>query len=120
MVGVKAMSNQHKLICKLSDSLIEHFKSNTDINGCSQTLDLAEDDSISLTLSVHKAKDDNPTLKLMKAEQRIEELEKQLKDAQMKGFKDGWEASGEGYNAEHGPNADEVVNDYINDLNSGE
>ncbi len=51
---------------------------------------------------------------------RIEELEKQLKDAQIKGFKDGWEASGEGYNSEYGANTDEVVNDYINDLNSGE
>ncbi|QDP56561.1 MAG: hypothetical protein Tp118SUR00d2C21406351_67 [Prokaryotic dsDNA virus sp.] len=69
------MSKSHKLICKVADSLIERFESDDDIKGCSKTLDLVEDNSISLTVCVHNAKDNNPVIKLKKAERRIEELE---------------------------------------------
>lgn len=81
MAGAQTMSKSHKLICKVADSLIERFESDDDIKGCSKTLDLVEDNSVSLTVCVHGAKDSNPVIKLKKAEQRIEELEQQLKDA---------------------------------------
>ena len=74
------MSKSHKLICKVADSLIERFESD-DIKGCSKTLDLVEDNSISITVSVHGSKDDSPIVKLIKTEKNLKELEQQLEDA---------------------------------------
>ena len=71
----------------------------------------------------HDAMEANPDGEYVRfdyANLRIEMLERQLKDAQIKGFKDGWGTGAEGYNSEYGANTDEVVNDYVNNLNSGE
>jgi len=55
---------------------------------------------------------------LSQASKRIEELESKLKEAQIKGFKDGWESSGEGFNSEYGAKTEEVLQNYIDELNS--
>ena len=115
------MSNQHEnVIHAMADKLLDFFEGSGAVNYIEQTFGCNDDPSKSFVITMQKVEGLTPCQKLADAEQRIEELEQQLKDAQIKGFKDGWEASGEGYNSEHGANTDEVVNDYINDLNSGE
>ena len=59
--------------------------------------------------------DETIAVKLLnESQERIKQLEEQVKQAQIKGFTDGWETSGEGYNSEHGgKELDVMISDYM-------